>query len=60
MNKRNYRSLKSRFLLTIIPFVAVISSMILIAIYTIAKISVVEKTDELLIANSRLFESVFY
>lgn len=57
MNKRNYRSLKSRFLLTIIPFVAVISSMILIAIYTIAKISVVEKTDELLIANSRLFES---
>ena len=57
MNKRKYRSLKSRFLITIIPFVAVISSIILVAIYAIAKKSVVEKTDELLMANSRLFEA---
>lgn len=57
MEEKNYRSLKSRFIVTIIPFVIVISGIILILVYSIAKKAVVTETDELLETNSKLFES---
>lgn len=57
MEEKNYRSLKSRFIITIIPFVIVISGIILIMVYSIAKSAVITETDELLETNSKLFES---